>query len=37
MVLFRFHDGACGKTIEASISPDNEVRHAVFGKMPLDR
>jgi hypothetical protein len=36
MVLFRFHDGACGKTIEVSISPDNEVRHAIFGNMLLN-
>ena len=36
MVLFRFDHSACGKMVEVSISPDNEVRHAVFGDMTLD-
>ena len=36
IVLFRFYDGAYGKTVEVSISPDNEVRHAIFRDMTLN-
>lgn len=36
MVLFCFHDSARGKTVEVPISPDNKIRHAVFGDMTLD-
>lgn len=36
MELLRFHDSACGKTVEIPISPDNKVRHAIFRDMALN-